>query len=69
MSYLYFFGGSSSTYEESNFQDNYGNLADDLNLNIFDGNLSLNRIEEQSTIDGNSNVDPTVMELNDDQDD
>jgi hypothetical protein len=56
-----FFGGSSSTYEESNFQDNCDNLADDLNLNIFDGNLSLNRIEEQSTIDGNNNVDPTVM--------
>jgi hypothetical protein len=62
-----FFDGSSSTYEESNFEDNYDNLGDDLNLNVFDGNLSLGRTEEKSTIGGSSNVDPTTMELSDDQ--
>jgi hypothetical protein len=56
-----FFSGSSSTY--------VCNLADDLNLNVFDGNLSLGRTEEQSNIDGNTSVDPTVMELSDDHDD
>jgi hypothetical protein len=48
-----FFGGSSSTSD--------CNLADDLNLNVFYGNLS--------NIDDNSSVDPTVMELSDDHDD
>jgi hypothetical protein len=56
-----FFSGSSST--------SVCNLADDLNLNVFDGNLSLGRTEEQSNIDGNTNVDPTVMKLSDDHDD
>jgi hypothetical protein len=56
-----FFDGNSST-------SGY-NLADDLNLNVFDDNLSLSRTEEQSNIDGSSNVDPTVMELSDDHDD
>jgi hypothetical protein len=41
-----FFDGSSSTYQESNFEDNCGNLGDDLNLNVFDDNLNLGRIEE-----------------------
>jgi hypothetical protein len=48
-----FFGGSSST--------SGGNLADDLNFNVFYGNLSLGRTEEQSNIDDSSSVDPTVM--------
>jgi hypothetical protein len=56
-----FFDSSSST-------SGY-NLADYLNLNVFDGNLSLDRIEEQSNIDDNSNVDPTIMKLSDDHDD
>jgi hypothetical protein len=55
-----FIGGSSSTSD--------CNLADDLNLNVFNGNLSLGRTEEQSNIDGSSSVDPTVMELSDDHD-
>jgi hypothetical protein len=55
-------GDSSSTYDPSNFQDNYGNLAYDSNLNIFDINLSLDRAEKQS------NIDPTIIELSDDQD-
>jgi hypothetical protein len=57
-----FFGGSSSTYDQSNFQENCGNLADDCNLNVLDVNLSLVRAEKQS------NIDLTVMELSDDQD-
>jgi hypothetical protein len=57
-----FFGGSSSTYDQSNFQENYGNLADNRNLNVLDINLSLARAEEQS------NIDQTVIELSDDQD-
>jgi hypothetical protein len=57
-----FFEGSSSTYDQSNFQENCSNLADDCNLNILDVNLSLVRAEEQS------NNDSTVMELSDDQD-
>jgi hypothetical protein len=56
-----FFGGSSST--------SGGNLADDLNFNVFYGNLSLGRTEEQSNIDDSSSVDPTVMELSDDHND
>jgi hypothetical protein len=48
-----FFGGSSSTSS--------CNLADDLNLNVFDGNLSLGRTKEQNIIDGSSSVDPTVI--------
>jgi hypothetical protein len=67
--YNFFDGSSSSTYGESNFQDNYGNLVDDHNLNVFNGDLSLGRAEKQSNIGGNSNVDPTVMELSDDHDD
>jgi hypothetical protein len=63
-----FFSGSNSTYEESKFQDNCGNLVDDFNLHVFDGNLSLGRAEEQSNIGGSSNIDRTVMELSDDQD-
>jgi hypothetical protein len=72
-----FFDGSSSTYQESNFEDNYSNLGDDLNLNIFYGNLSLGRIEERSTIGDSSNINLTsseiiltpIMEYNDDDDD
>jgi hypothetical protein len=56
-----FFGGNSSI--------SGCNLVDDFNLNVFDGNLSLGRTEEQSNIDDNSSVDPTVMELSDDHDD
>jgi hypothetical protein len=56
-----FFGGSSSTSD--------CNLADDLNLNVFDGNLCLDRTEEQSNIDDNSSVDPIIMKLSDDHDD
>jgi hypothetical protein len=55
-----FFGGSSSIFG--------CNLADDLNLNVFDGNLSFGRTEEQNNIDGSSSVDPTIMELSDDHD-
>jgi hypothetical protein len=40
-----FFGGSSSTYNQSIFQQNCGNLADDRNLNVLDVNLSLARVE------------------------
>jgi hypothetical protein len=57
-----FFRGSSSTYDQSNFQENRDNLADDRNLNVLDVNLNFDRAEEQS------NIDPTVMELSDDQD-
>jgi hypothetical protein len=64
-----FFGGSSSTYDQSNFQYNYGNLADDRNLNVFYVNLCLGRAKEQSNIGGSSNINPTVMELSDDHDD
>jgi hypothetical protein len=67
--YNFFDDSNSSTYEESNFQDNYDNLVDDLNLNVFDDNLSLGRAQEQRNIDDNSNVDPTVMKLSDDHDD
>jgi hypothetical protein len=56
-----FFGGSSSTSD--------CNLADDLNLNVFDGNLCLYRTKEQSNIDDNSSVDPTIMKLSDDDQD
>jgi hypothetical protein len=59
---IIFFEGSSSTYDQSNFQNNYGNLADDHNLNVLDVNLSLTRAEEQS------NIDQTVMKLSDNQD-
>jgi hypothetical protein len=69
-----FFDSSSSTYQELNFIDNYGNLGDDLNLNIFEDNLSLGRTEEQSTIGCSSNIDLTtsetfapIMEYSDDQ--
>jgi hypothetical protein len=67
--YNFFDDSNSSTYEESNFQDNYDNLVDDLNLNVFDDNLSLGRAQEQRNIDDNSNVDPTVMKLSDYHDD
>jgi hypothetical protein len=33
--YNFFGDSSSSTYDQSNFQYNYGNLADDRNLNVF----------------------------------
>jgi hypothetical protein len=59
--YIIFFGGSNSTSD--------CNLADDLKLNVFYGNLSLGRTKEQSNIDGSNSVDPTVMELSDDHDD
>jgi hypothetical protein len=59
---IIFFGGSSSTYDQSNFQENCTNLTDDCNLNVLDVNLSLARAEKQK------NIDPTVMELSDDQD-
>jgi hypothetical protein len=66
MSYLYFFDGN--IYQESNFKDNCDNLGDDFNSNVFDGNLSLGRIEEQNTIGDSSNIDLTpVMEYCDDQ--
>jgi hypothetical protein len=57
-----FFGGSSTTYDQSNFQENCDNLADDRNLNVLDVNLSLTRAEEQS------NINPTVIELSDNHD-
>jgi hypothetical protein len=41
-----FFGGSSSTYDQLNFQQNCGNLADDRNLNVLDVDLSLAEAEE-----------------------
>jgi hypothetical protein len=56
-----FFGGSSSI--------SVCNLADDLNLTVFDGNLSLSRTKEKNNINDSSNVDPTVMKLSDDHDD
>jgi hypothetical protein len=57
-----FFGNSSNIYDQSNFQENCDNLADDRNLNVLDVNLSLARAEEQD------NIDPTIMELRDDHD-
>jgi hypothetical protein len=57
-----FYRDSNSTYDQSNFQENYGNLANDRNLNVLDVNFGLSRAEEQS------NIDLTVMKLSDDQD-
>jgi hypothetical protein len=70
-----FFDVSSSTYQESKIEDNWGNLGDDLDLNVFNDNLSLGMIEEQNTIGGSSVIDLTtsliiltpVMKLSDDQ--
>jgi hypothetical protein len=46
-----------------NFEDNCGNLGDDLNLNVFNDNLSLGRTKEQSTIDDSNTVDLTASEI------
>jgi hypothetical protein len=51
-----FFGGGSSTYQESSFEDNCSILGANLNLNEFDGNLSLGRTEEPSAISDGSNI-------------
>jgi hypothetical protein len=43
--HIYNFFCGSSTYQESNFEDNYVNLGTDLNLNVFYDNLSLGMTE------------------------